>query len=208
MRCRDLLGKPVLSLDAVDHAGTAADVVFDVNGWFVALIVRRPGILNRYAVIPADRIEAIGPDAITAHAAETMTPEQIETLKGLPTMRSVRQTAAMTSRGVFLGTIGDLVFDPETRRITEYLIRGKWLLAWPGRTRQNRAVPASARVRFGRRLTIFWEDELLRLQPWPSPALGVEPAPVKAIQPAASAVDAGDEGVQPVATSAVEQIVQ
>ena len=72
-RGKELYGRVVIDLDAVQEIGTLAEIILDVVRHYVAglLVAQRlpNGERGHLLILPASAVQAVGPDAITVRRA-------------------------------------------------------------------------------------------------------------------------------------------
>lgn len=123
---KDIIGKPVYSMDDGRHLGTVRDIYVDeALAWLAGVHLGKEGLISRRSLlIPREAIVVFGVDAVLARNADVVSDDKstpateqwvrLEKLKG-------RQVD--TPGGTPVGTIGDVLLDEEARIIGFHLSR-------------------------------------------------------------------------------------
>lgn len=149
-KAKDMLGKPVVRFDTGERRWRVRDVLIsDDGGRFLGLLVREGAWLTPPVLIPMDRIQALGPDAVVVPSKDAFTTGQrIPELKSvLRSRHALVGTRLLTTDGKALGTIADLYFDEKTGAVQGYEVSGGlWADTYTGRS----FVPAVRALKLGR----------------------------------------------------------
>jgi sporulation protein YlmC with PRC-barrel domain len=121
----DLRGRSVVDVDSAEKLGQVEDLIVDPKqGQLAGLVVSHgPSLLGGgvSVVVPATAIKAIGPDLLTVRRAETAA--SVAALDPLPRWSRLTGRKVVSQGGKVLGTIEDVVFDPESHRVGGYPLR-------------------------------------------------------------------------------------
>lgn len=149
-KAKDMLGKPVVRYDTGERRWRVRDVLISDDGSrFLGLVVREGAWLTSPVIIPTERIQALGPDAVVVPSKEAFTTgERLPELKSvLKTRHALMGTRLLTTDGKALGTIVDLYFDETTGAVQGYEVSGGlWADTYTGRS----FVPAARALKLGR----------------------------------------------------------
>jgi sporulation protein YlmC with PRC-barrel domain len=102
-------GLPVLTLAEADEIGVLKSLTVDAPSGVVTHVRVRCRHSRKESVLPWGALHAIGPDAVLVRSAAA--PSEVPAHHELPGLRILTET------GVELGTVQDVVFEPETGRI-------------------------------------------------------------------------------------------
>ena len=149
---REVIRRTVVSLSEAAEIGKVDNVVFDREARMAALLIKKRDHGRKELVATGiGNVRALGRDAITIDESEAVEgSEKVEELRGWPNLRQLVGCRVITEGGTYLGTVRDLLLDPETRRITDFELVGRGFL---GRIRGD-VIPATGRLRFGAALVI------------------------------------------------------
>lgn len=121
-KASDVIGLPVLDLQAGHERGVVRDVLFDEDWTFQGLLVEIKAMFRRGRFIPSDSIQAIGEDYVTIRNEKAMHP-----LEGTDHMIGVKAGSShmigkplITANGHRLGQIEDIYFHTEIGSIVGY----------------------------------------------------------------------------------------
>ena len=123
----DLIGKPVVSFDAGEQFEKIQDLIFDQNNnQLLGFVVDEGGWFSGARVLPLNRIQAVGPDAVIVPDKNAVIAADNE-----PTFRKILErnnilkgTKIITTDGKDLGTLVDLYFDEQTGAVEGYEASG------------------------------------------------------------------------------------
>lgn len=112
----ELPGRPIVAIDCGDDIAEVKDVVFDpVSHQLVGFTLNKRGWFRGTlkATLPADRVRAIGPDAVMIDRNSDLidlsdTPEELDTSSGAV---SVIGSRVLSASGDELGSITDIILD-------------------------------------------------------------------------------------------------
>jgi uncharacterized protein YrrD len=120
MRCRDVSGRPVVTLDEADDIAEVKDVVFDgVEGVVVGLTLNGRGLLSGplHEVLPWSRIRALGPDAVMIDGRGALgEPDEVMDGAVADPNADVIGARVITESGTALGEVVDMVIEVDDRR--------------------------------------------------------------------------------------------
>lgn len=126
---KELIGKPVISLDNGERLGEIHDVVYSPReGKLIGFTIPRGGgLFSRGDTLwlSADSIYALGEDAVTIQSADVFqayqdSADEVAEQAG----ESVLGKRLMTDDGKFLGAIDDVLIERESRRVVAYEVSG------------------------------------------------------------------------------------
>ncbi|MCK8825083.1 PRC-barrel domain-containing protein [Fuchsiella alkaliacetigena] len=119
----EILNLPVINLKNTEKIGVVEDIVFDPEKQqIIGLVLTGKGWLKEEQVIPYQKINSIGRDAVTIKD-ETVIEEldgEVEHLDG--SSGKVMGSTVLTNQGQDLGVIDDIFLNPSTGRINGYEI--------------------------------------------------------------------------------------
>jgi sporulation protein YlmC with PRC-barrel domain len=102
-------GLPVLTLTEADEIGVLKSLTVDAPAGVVTHVRVRRRHSRRESVLAWGALHAVGPDAVLVRS--TAAPSEVPPHRELPGLRILTET------GDGLGTVQDVVFEPETGRI-------------------------------------------------------------------------------------------
>lgn len=115
---KDLIGKPIVSIDEGRHLGSVRDVYLDPDlMWLAGIHLGKEGLISRKSLlIPRDAIAVFGVDFVLATGGDVVTDEK-ETPAAEQWLRLDRLQGREvdTTGGTRVGTIGDVLLDEEAR---------------------------------------------------------------------------------------------
>lgn len=115
MRCREVGGRPVVTLDEADDVAEVKDVVFDhAEGVVVGVTLNGRGMLSGplREVLPWSRIVALGRDAVMVESREALgEPDPRMDAAGVDPRGDVIGARVITDEGKALGEVVDVVID-------------------------------------------------------------------------------------------------
>jgi uncharacterized protein YrrD len=115
---KDLIGKPIVSIDEGRHLGSVRDVYLDPDlMWLAGIHLGKEGLISRKSLlIPRDAIAVFGVDFVLATGGDVVTDEK-ETPAAEQWLRLDRLQGREvdTTGGTRVGTIGDVLLDAEAR---------------------------------------------------------------------------------------------
>jgi uncharacterized protein YrrD len=123
----ELIGKPVVSYDTGQRLDTIHDLIFDqAYNVLLGFVVDEGGWFSAARVLPLERVQVIGPDAvIVANAQSVLAADAVPAFeKILGNNNVLRGTKIVTTDGRDLGTFVDLYFDEQTGAIEGYEVSG------------------------------------------------------------------------------------
>ena len=123
----DLIGKPVVSFDTGEQFEKIQDLIFDQNNnQLLGFVVDEGGWFSGARVLPLNRVQALGPDAVIVPDKKAVIPADNE-----PAFRSILErnnilkgTKIVTTDGKDLGSLVDLYFDEQTGVVEGYEASG------------------------------------------------------------------------------------
>ena len=123
---KDIIGKPVYSMDEGRHLGTVRDVYVDeALAWLAGVHLGKEGLISRKSLlIPREAIVVFGVDAVLAKNAEVVsddknTPASEQWVR----LEKLQGRQVDTPGGTRVGTLGDVLLDEEARIIGFHLSR-------------------------------------------------------------------------------------
>ena len=115
MRCRDVSGRAVVTLDEAEDVAEVKDVVFDgAEGVVVGLTLNGRGLFSGplHEVLPWSRVSALGPDAVMIEGRGALgDPDPVMDAAGADPQGDVIGARVMTDGGKALGEVVDVVID-------------------------------------------------------------------------------------------------
>lgn len=138
MRRRDIIGRPILAEDTGRYLGEAREIVVDIaNTTVVGIVVLRGRWFQSFWFLPIEDVTSCGEGALLIESDEALIPpggyaQHLTDVDGRLVGKRI-----LDATGRDIGTLDDIFFDPETRRLTGYqvsgglvddLIDGKWAL--------------------------------------------------------------------------------
>ena len=117
---KDLIGKPIVSIDEGRHLGTVRDIYLDeALAWLAGVHLGKEGLISRKSLlIPREAIAVFGVDVVLAKHADVVTDD-----KNLPDsarwlrLDRLQGREVDTTGGTKIGTIGDAILDAQARII-------------------------------------------------------------------------------------------
>lgn len=121
-KANDVIGLPVLDLEAGEERGVVRDVLFGEDLKFEGLLVEVKAMFRRGRFIPSHLIHAIGHDYVTIANEEMLQPiHGIDHLTGVKTGHAkVMGKPLITANGQRLGQVEDIYFQAEFGSIIGY----------------------------------------------------------------------------------------
>lgn len=152
MKGRKIIKRVVVSLSEAAEVGHIENIVFDREARMAALLIKRRGEAHReIAATGIANVRALGRDAVTvAESDQVEGNEKVEELRSWPNLRQLVGCRVITEGGTYLGTVRDVVLDPDERRITDFELVARGVI---GRLRGD-TIPATGHLRFGTSLVI------------------------------------------------------
>ena len=133
MKAEAIKGMAVVSITDGAKLGRVDDLVFDTERRRVAAL--RISAEGQQAVIPMDKVQSIGSDAITVPSNEvTQWGSSQHRFAGLPRLDDLGKLKVVDEAGTLLGTVHEVDFDPQTGAITEVQVRKGGVLGIGGTT--------------------------------------------------------------------------
>ena len=168
IRATELAGRAVIDLDAAEKLGKVQKVILDPDARRVAgFVVSRGSSLfgeGTHITVPASRVYAVGPDAITLRQ-DLAGQEDTAMLDSLPRVSDLIGRKVVSRNGRFLGDVRDVLINDGTGQIVGYLLadehpmaRLEELVSGAKKTRPSVYLRADADLRAGRELIVAPED--------------------------------------------------
>jgi uncharacterized protein YrrD len=128
MHASELKGRAVLTLSDAARLGQVDDVLFDPEFRRVLGFRIKKGLLSHSEALPRDRVQAIGPDALTVASPDAINEEgrypELSAAKGLG---DVHGTRVVTETGSLVGTVNELEIDDAAQTVLTYTLQGSLL---------------------------------------------------------------------------------
>jgi len=124
---RDIIGKPIVSLQGGERIATVQDLVFDhAAGQLLALLVDEGGWFRAARVVPFEAVRSFGDDAVViGDAAEVVTADANSRVSDiLHDKATLVGTTLMTTDGKNLGRLADMYFDETLGGVIGYDVTG------------------------------------------------------------------------------------
>lgn len=174
IRGSQLIGRPVIDMEAAERLGKIKEVIVRHDGERIAGFVVSHGETimgtgGTRRLIPASALHAIGPDAITVRASALQEKAGGE-LDSLPRMSDVIGHKMMTRSGRLLGSINDVLIDGANGSIIGFAIGEGVRNKLENLFNQERAhvrgyVRANADLQVGNDLVVVPDDALIEGDP-------------------------------------------
>lgn len=136
MRISEALGKTIIAADSGEKVGQVDDVLIDAARHQVMGLLITEGLMSRQRIVPFGEVQTVGQDAVIVRTASTLADAREWLAQGRPANRSrdLRGKDVITTEGMRLGKVHDLIADPRTGHLS-----GLELTTAPsiGRTRQQ-----------------------------------------------------------------------
>jgi uncharacterized protein YrrD len=119
---KDLLGKPIYSLDQGKLIGNVRDVYFDPElDWLAGIHLGKEGLISRKSlIVPRGAIVVFGVDAVLSEHSDVVTDEkQFPEAQQWIRLGDLQGRGVDTTGGTKVGTIGDAILD-ESGRISGF----------------------------------------------------------------------------------------
>jgi len=168
IRASDLLGLPVVDLVQAEKLGLVEEIVLDPDGRRIAAFAVKNGSLpgrRKRRMVPAQRVYAIGPEALTLEQVGGL-PDEAE-VGGLPTLGEMAGRRVLSRHGKLLGSVCDVLIDEDNGQIIGYALDGTGArnglgLLQRGKTAWPDYVRAEAALRMSRGLIVTPDEALVR----------------------------------------------
>jgi uncharacterized protein YrrD len=124
---KDLIGKPVISLDTGKKIEKVHDVLFDVeNKNVIGFLLHEKGLFKKAEVLPFNSVKVIGPDAITVdrESAVVIADQDPKVKAIIDSPNAVMGKKVMTEGGEFIGNISDIFIDELVGSVNGYELSG------------------------------------------------------------------------------------
>jgi uncharacterized protein YrrD len=166
IRASDLLGLPIVDLVQAEKLGKVEEIVIDPDARMICAFVVKDGrIRRRNRALPAQRVYAIGPEALTLETVAGA-PDEAD-VDGLPTLSELAGRKVLSRHGKLLGAVSDVLIDEDSGQIIGYAldvphaqsgmgILNKGNKLWPDYVR------AEAPLRMSKTLIVTPDEALVR----------------------------------------------
>lgn len=117
---KDLIGKPVITLDEGRFLGNVKDVFLDKDlEWLAGIHLGREGLIRRKnLLIPRGEVAVFGLDAILVKSAESVTDDkETSAARQWLLLDKLQGRMVDTPGGTKVGVVGDVIVDEEARII-------------------------------------------------------------------------------------------
>ena len=114
---KDLIGKPIFTIDEGRQIGKVKDIYLDDNlYWMTGIFLGKEGVIRRKEnLIPRDRVVVFGIDAILIKGADSVTDSREKDISDWQKLHSLSGRAIDTPGGTRLAAVGDVILDGEGR---------------------------------------------------------------------------------------------
>jgi uncharacterized protein YrrD len=168
IRASDLLGLSVVDLVQAEKLGKIEEIILDPDGRRIAAFAVKNGSVpghRKRLMIPAERVYAIGPAALTLEQVPGL-PES-PAVEGLPTLSELAGRRVLSRHGKLLGSVCDVLVNEESGQIVGYALdvpnaRSGAALFSRGKTLWPDYVRAEAPLRLSRDLVVAPDESLVR----------------------------------------------
>lgn len=121
MKLSELRGKTVITVAEARKIGSVDDVLVDPSFRRIEAVLVKPGGRQSDYFVATDQLRGIGPDAVTVVSQEAVQDlRQAPDKARLPVAGSVLNSRIVTERGEVLGTISEVLLDPNTYSIQAF----------------------------------------------------------------------------------------
>ncbi|HEX2863618.1 MAG TPA: PRC-barrel domain-containing protein, partial [Deinococcales bacterium] len=124
---RDIVGKPVVSLEGGTRIAAVKDLVFDQDeNILLGFVVDEGGWFSRAKVLPFAAVQSIGEDAVVINNQADIRPaDSLPAVDGILRRKNlIGSTTLMTTDGRNLGRLTDLFVDETSGQVTGYEVTG------------------------------------------------------------------------------------
>ena len=144
---KDILDKPIISVDEGRHLGKAKDLLVDKElTRMTGIFIRREGMFRRKTIyIPHERVVVFGIDAILIESSDAITDSRISPMGDWIELKTMFGRTIDTPGGTKVATLGDVVLNDEAL-ITGFTL-GKVYLSSP--IAENGAIARAAVIDAG-----------------------------------------------------------
>jgi uncharacterized protein YrrD len=153
MKASELRGRAVISLAEAHKVGEVDNVLLDPATNQVLGFRVKHGVFGGAQVIPADKVQSVGPDAVMIPDREALedrlSAAEAHPISDLDNLGKIR---VVSESGTFVGNLGDVEIDPQAMTITEYYLSGS---LWEHLTQGNKTFASAPGLRFGGELLII-----------------------------------------------------
>jgi len=155
MNFSELKGRAVVDTQDAKKVGEVDDLLIEPATHQTVGLVLKSGLFSHAQIVPIAHIQRIGPDAVmisqVGSASETEPPQHTTS-----TVSAILNNKVVTDAGSLVGSISDVLLDPNTLEITGYAFKPDGLFA------KTREFPVSPAVRYGPQLVTVPEQLINR----------------------------------------------
>ncbi|MDO8886852.1 PRC-barrel domain-containing protein [Candidatus Oleimmundimicrobium sp.] len=126
-RLSEIVGLPVIVLDAGENVGKVKDLIFDLADKKLLALVFKPGRLGFSKAVPFDDIEKIGKDAVSVKSKKGFVKPKTFTSDHIVLGSKLMGSKAFCENGEMLGTLKELIICIDDGSIAEVETSRSWL---------------------------------------------------------------------------------
>ena len=136
MRISEALGKTIVAADSGEKVGQVDDVLIDAAQHQVMGLLITEGLMSKQRIVPFSEVQTVGQDAVIVRTATTIADAREWLAQGRAANRSrdLHGKDVITSEGMRLGTVHDVIVDPHTGHLSGLELTTSRRI---GRTRQQ-----------------------------------------------------------------------
>lgn len=126
LKASGVIGINIISLDKGEKVGEINDIIYDPENQNIkAFLIDEGGWFSEARVIPFEKVQKIGTDAITINTSQDIKKgsEIPDPLSSVSERNSkIRKMNVVTEEGNNIGRVTDVIFDTQTGKVEEYEI--------------------------------------------------------------------------------------